>query len=130
MPIKNFTSIITSINKVLIMALFIFFNWHTPSIAQSISLDLKTTPNVDFVFNSYLQFIFGVGLLGAVWIGYAIKYFKENFTVNRESLAVLSVCILSCFEYVFEIPRLWFTIIFIFGTFVIKQREALHVSSQ
>jgi len=74
-------------------------------------------------FNSYLPFIYGLGLLGAVWAGFSIKLFIKSFNGDKESIAVAGLLLVSLIEYPFEIPRLWFTIIAIFSFFAIKAIE-------
>ncbi len=77
---------------------------------------------VDYAMNSYLEFIFGAGLIGVVLIGLGIKKFIEHFDFSSESLSVLALLILALLEYPFEIPKLWFTIIAIVGFFIIKTK--------
>ena len=74
-------------------------------------------------FSAYLPFIYGVGLLGLVWLGFLAKNFKNNFKPNKETLAVLSLACLGLIEYPFDIPRLWFTIIAVLAFYAIKQKE-------
>jgi hypothetical protein len=74
-------------------------------------------------FNSYLPFIFGVGMLGIVWLFYVMKYFvrKFSFTYSLPDIALLSFLVISLKEYPVEMPKLWFTIIFIIACFIIKK---------
>ena len=71
-------------------------------------------------FCSYLPFIYGLGLLGAVWVGYAIWWFIKRFDASKEAIAVAGLLLVSSIEYSFEIPRLWFTIIAVFSFFAIR----------
>lgn len=84
----------------------------------------KTGLQVDYAFNSYLQFIFGTGILGLVWLGYVFKYIYSKIKFDKTFFAVLSLCILCLLEYPFEIPKLWITIIAILAFFVIKKEES------
>ena len=70
-----------------------------------------------------MPFIYGLGILGLVWIGYVIKDFVKRFDLSIESIAVLGFLVISLIEYPIEIPRLWFTIIFILVSWTIKQTE-------
>ena len=77
-------------------------------------------------FNSYIEFVFGAGLLGLILIGLGIKKYIKHFDLSVESLSVLALLILSLLEYPVEIPKLWFTIIAIIGFFIIKtNKEAI-----
>lgn len=76
-------------------------------------------------FNSYLPFIYGLGFLGLIWLGWLGREFKKRFEPNKENIAVLSLACVSLIEYPFEIPRLWFTIIAILSFYAIKQIERL-----
>lgn len=71
-------------------------------------------------FNSYLNFIFCTGMIGAIWVVLVVKKFKKHFRKNTESLSVLALLILAIFESPFEIQRFWFTIAFVLGIFIIK----------
>lgn len=73
------------------------------------------------VFNSYLQFIVGVGIFGLVWFGYVFKSIYKKIKNNTESIALLTLGLIMFIEYVCEIPRLWFTIIAIIIMFLLKQ---------
>ena len=83
---------------------------------------------VDFVSNSYIEFIFGIGLLGLVLIIWAIRKFIKHFDLSIEALSVLSILLLALLEYPLEIPKLWLTMIAIFGFYIIKQKGASDVS--
>ncbi len=99
-----------------------------PSISDQI-VKIKNLYQVDYVFNSYLQFIFGTGILGLVWLGYLGKKLINKINLNdTESLAIVGLAVLSLIEYPFEIPRLWLTIIAITCFFIIKKGE-INVSS-
>lgn len=74
-------------------------------------------------FNTYLPFIYGVGILGMAWIIYNIKKNVLPFKANREDIAMCSLLLLGFVEYPFDIPRLWFTLIAIIGFFAIKRIE-------
>ena len=82
----------------------------------------------DDIFNSYLQFIFNIGILGLVWIGYVLNRLKkfldwDFFSNSMEAFALLAVLFISLIEYPFEIPRIWFTIVAIIGFFVIQNTK-------
>ena len=72
-------------------------------------------------FNSYLPFIFGLGIAGLAWIVYVVYKFRRDLVKSTEGLAVVTLLILCLYEYIIETPRLWFTIIFIIAAFLIKK---------
>lgn len=80
-------------------------------------------------FCSYVPFIFGLGALGAFWLGYIIKLNWKNFDKNKESMAVISLLLLCLVEYPFEVARLWFTIIFVISIWLIKQEVVKNESN-
>ncbi len=100
-------------------ALYVFFK--QPLVG--IGLGARVEPNLEFLGNSYLQFIVGVGILGAVWFGYAFKFLFKTLAISTESIALASLAIIMLIEYPIEMPRLWFTIIFIVLMFLIRQKE-------
>lgn len=71
--------------------------------------------------NSLLQIILEGGIGFGFWIYNTLKAFFKKFDASTESMAILSLLMISLIEYPFEIKRLWFTIIFIISAFVIKQ---------
>ena len=79
-----------------------------------------TTHKIDYLFNSYLQFIFSVGILGAIWLVWVIKKFIKKF-INTADFSVLVLLILCIVEYPLEIPRLWITITAVIGFYIIGQ---------
>jgi hypothetical protein len=86
---------------------------------------IKSPYQVDFAFNSYLQFVFGVGLAGAIWLIVLVRKLIKEFSLSTIGLAVLSLGILSLLEYPFEIPRLWITICVIIGIYIAQTKEAV-----
>jgi len=72
-------------------------------------------------FNSYIPFVFGLGILGLAWIIYVIAMHRKDLTKSTEGLAVIAFLVLCLYEYVVKTPRLWFTIIFIISAFLIKK---------
>jgi len=77
---------------------------------------------VNYIFNSYFQFIMGVGMLGSVWLFFVMKYYAKLFNFGVESISLLFLFSLACVEYPFEIPRLWITIACFIGFFIIKRQ--------
>jgi len=75
------------------------------------------------VFSSYLQFIVGVGILGAVWFGYVFKGIYKKIKNNTESIAFATLALLMLIEYAIEPPREWFLIIGIILIFILKTEE-------
>jgi len=84
----------------------------------------------DALFSSFLQFLFGVGLLGVGVIFHAIKDLKDNFRITPACLSLLMLIVLCCVEYPFEIPKLWITICFVISVFFIEKGgfNAVHQS--
>lgn len=80
----------------------------------------ERVPELVIVGNSYLQFISGVGILGAVWLGYAFKETWKKIKNNTESIALISLAIIACVEYPIETPRMWFLIIGIVTMYLLK----------
>jgi len=86
-----------------------------------IGLGLGKQPlGLEVIGSSYLQFIIGVGILGAVWFGYVFKNIYKELSFNAESMAIVSLGMICFVEYPCEIMRLWFTIIAIISTWLIK----------
>lgn len=83
---------------------------------------------VDYAMNSYLEFILGAGLTGLVLIVLGIRKFIKSFDFSIEAFGVLALLFLACLEYPLEIPRLWITIIFIIGMFIIKKGKVQDVA--
>ena len=82
-------------------------------------LGVKLIPNLEVLGNSYLQFIMGVGILGAVWFGYVFRLIYKKFILNS---AIISLALIMLVEYALEIPRLWILVIAIITMFLIKQK--------
>lgn len=79
-----------------------------------------------YTYNSYLNLIFGVGVL-TVWpLWLVISRFFKNFNISEIHLCILSILLLSLFEYPFEIPRLWITLAVLIGVYFKQevQRES------
>jgi hypothetical protein len=88
-------------------------------------LGMRVIPNLDALFNSYLSFIIGVGVLGLVWFGYVFKSIYKKIKNNRESIAFITLALLMFLEYPVEITRLWFLIIAILISFIIKAEPVI-----
>jgi len=73
------------------------------------------------ISNSILQLILEGGIFVCFWLFYTLKEFFKRFDFSIEAIAVLVLLLNSCFEYVFEIKPLWFTLIFTISAFIIKQ---------
>lgn len=85
--------------------------------------DVNIDPNSVPMYNSYIEFVKGIGILGIAWLGYIFYWIYKSFHISRISLAFYSLLLLSLGEYPFEIERLWFTILFIIGGYVIESIE-------
>lgn len=77
----------------------------------------------DFIFSSYLQLIFGVGLVGAVWIVLVLKELRKRFDYSPWGFSALSIAILSFPKYPFEIHRCWTVIVTVLACFLIKTHK-------
>lgn len=93
-----------------------------------LGLGARVKSNIEFLGNSYLQFIVGVGILGAVWFGYAFKFLYKTLSVSTESIALASLAVIMLIEYPIEMPRLWITLIGIIVLALIKNKEVVNVS--
>lgn len=103
-----------------------------PEVASQFTKLIFVGQPTNCAFSSVLQFTFEIGLLGIVWIGFIIKYYKKYFSFNlmsKEEWGMVALLMLSLVEYPFQIPRLWITMIAIVGFFIIKiTKEAENVS--
>ncbi len=81
---------------------------------------LGVFPLADYAASSFLQWIYGVGVLGVGFITLCIKRIKWYM------LPLIFLCL---FEYPFEIPRLWPLIIFIIAYYAIEQKEDYYVKT-
>lgn len=86
-------------------------------------LGVRPIPELEVVGNSYLQFIVGVGLAGAVWFGYVFKNIYKKIINNTESIALLSLGVIMLVEYPIEISRLWYLIMAIIVMFLLKTKD-------
>ncbi len=80
-------------------------------------LGVGPVPGIEVLGNSYLQFIIGVGIIGLVWFGYAIKTCRKQIL---SSAALLSLLLIMSIEYPIEITRLWYLIMAIVVMALIK----------
>ncbi len=88
-------------------------------------LGIRVIPNLDALFNSYLSFIIGIGVLGLVWFGYVFKNIYKKIKNNRESIALIILALLMAIEYPIENTRLWYLIIAILTGFIIKTESTI-----
>jgi len=91
-------------------------------------LGIRAIPELEVIGNSYLQFIIGAGLLGAVWFGYFFKSIYKKIKNNIESIALVSLGAIMLIEYPLELTRLWYLIIAILTMFLIKSevKDVIH----
>ena len=80
----------------------------------------RVFPELAVVGSSCLQFIFGVGVLGAAWYWYAGRETWHKIKNNTESIALISLATIACIEYPIEIPRLWILIMGIITMYLLK----------
>jgi hypothetical protein len=99
-------------------ALEIFFNYSL----IGIGLGAREGKMPDVLGCSYLQFIVGVGIIGAVWFGYI---FKKLWKGIIQCVPMSSLLLIMLVEYPIEIPRLWFTVMAIVVMFLLNQKEVL-----
>jgi len=88
-------------------------------------LGVQIIPFLDGLFNSYLQFIVAVGILGAVWFGYVFKNIYKKISWDRESIAFMTLALSMLIEYPIETPRLWILIVGILVMFALKWTEKI-----
>lgn len=72
------------------------------------------------IHSSLLQFVFGAGVFGIMYIVGLINGLKARIGRDPLSLSVLAIAFLSTIEYPFEISRLWMTIAVIIGLFIVE----------
>lgn len=78
----------------------------------------------EHTFNSFLQWIHGVGLLGAGFIGFIAFIIIRLKKIKWYLLPLIFLCTM---EYVFEVPRLWFLIICIIAYYAIEIKEEVEL---
>lgn len=108
------------IKEVWIPILTIFFD--QPLIGIGFGQNQVVGSNIGVYLNSYLQFVVGLGALGLVWVGYALKAIKSNLTIN---LGLLSLLFIMFIEYPIEIPRFWFTVTAILVMALLKHQRGI-----
>ncbi len=74
-------------------------------------LGVSPIKELEVMGNSYLQFIVGVGIIGAVWFGYVFKSIYKKIKNNIESIALVSLALIALVEYPIEIARLNYLVI-------------------
>jgi len=124
------TGIITSISHRLVTwkeAISIFFS--NPMFGLGIGHNSIKPMDNFFISNDYIEFVLGIGILGLLWLGYILHYTIKNLDRTIESQSIVALLLLCFIEYPFEIQRLWITIAFIIGAFVIKNIEKRGVES-
>ena len=70
----------------------------------------------DYAMSSFMQWLYGVGLIG---IGFIVLCLRR---IKWYMIPLVFLCLV---EYPFEIPRLWFVLIFIIAYYAIEQKEDL-----
>lgn len=80
----------------------------------------------DFVFNSYLQFLFGAGVAGAGWLVYFLRQVL-SCPLNLSTQCLIALGLLACVEYPLEIPRLWLTLSALAAYWFIENTEVINV---
>jgi hypothetical protein len=78
-------------------------------------------------FNLLLLVWYDLGIFGLAVLGYAIWEVRKLFKLNVATMSIVAVLLVSMFDYVIEIPRLWFTLMFIVAAFLIQKKEVDNV---
>lgn len=74
------------------------------------------------VYSSLLQFITGLGILSLAWLVWCLRrVFK--FDGSIEAVSVICLGVLCLYEYPFEIPKLWMTLVAIISMFLIRMQS-------
>lgn len=83
----------------------------------------KVLANADAaIYSSLLQFVCGLGVLSIAWLVWVIKrVFKYDGSI--ESISIVCLGVLCIYEYPFEIPKLWPTLIAIISMFLIRMQS-------
>jgi hypothetical protein len=74
-------------------------------------------------FNIFLLLGYDLGILGVFILGYALWESRKLFKFDVISMSMISVLAVSMFDYVIEIPRLWFTLMFVIAVFLTQKTE-------
>jgi len=75
-------------------------------------------------FNLFLLLGYDLGVIGMFALGYAIWKARKLFKINVATMSMVSVLVVSMFDYVIEIPRLWFTLMFIISSFITQEEKS------
>jgi hypothetical protein len=80
--------------------------------------------SVDYaIHSSVLQFVFGSGIFGALYVIGLMNELKTRIGRDPLSLSMVAIALLSIIEYPFEITRMWFTMASLIGLFIVKSQE-------
>lgn len=74
-------------------------------------------------FNILILLAYDLGFLGVAMLGYAIWELRKLFRLNVITLSVVSTFVVMMFDHVIEIPRLWFTLMFIIAAFITQKGD-------
>ncbi len=80
-------------------------------------------------FNIILLLGYDLGVLGIMALGYAIWELRKLFKLNVATISLLAVLAVSMIDYVIEIPRLWFTLMFIIAAFITQKKVGEYASN-
>ena len=110
-----------------------YFGWglgNKPAVTSVMHHVVEKRP--DYVYSSYLQFLFSTGAAGLIALFYTLKTFFKNVTRSEESLAVISILILSIAKYPIESHRLWVLMCACIALWMIRfqqKREVAHAGT-
>lgn len=90
----------------------------------------RAIPELEVFGNSYLQFIIGVGIIGAAWYFYAINTLRKIIIFDKKSLALICLLVIMLIEYPVEITRLWYLIIAIIIMALIRDKTPIKIEGK
>ena len=78
-------------------------------------------------FNILLLIWYDLGLIGVIVVGYAIWELRKLFKLNVATMSIVAILAVSMFDGVLEIPRIWFTLIFMVCVFLLQKENGENV---
>lgn len=98
-----------------------FWGWglgNKPLVTSKLHQVVNEKP--DYIYSSFLQFMFSTGLIGLISVVAALRTFFKKFTLADEDMSIASIAILSIWKYPFEIQRLWIVICAVIALWIIR----------
>lgn len=109
------------INEAWFPVLKAFFD--RPFVGCGLGINPVPGSGLGVILNSYIQFIVGFGILGAVWFGYLFRTIYQRIELEDLTTPFVVLLLLMLIEYPVEMMRCWFLIIAILVMQLLKIRE-------